>query len=152
MDGLPAELVTGFCGVGNPFSLGDVRSGNQVLDIGCGAGFDLAVAGRLAGPGGRVRGIDLTVEMVERATRNLAAVGLTNAEVRQVEGEEIPYGEATFDLVISNGVINLSPAKEKLFAESHRVLKPGGRLQFADIVLEAELPPELAASPEAWSQ
>ena len=122
-----------------------------MLDVGCGAGLDLFIAGMLAG-GGRVCGIDLTDDMVRRAEENLALAGMRNVEVRKVDADAIPYGDGTFDVVISNGVINLSPCKEILFREVLRVLKPGGRLQFADVVQENDLPPGLAGSAEAWSQ
>ena len=138
--------------MGNPFSLGPVNPGQRVLDFGCGGGFDLFVAARLVGPEGRVCGIDLTEEMAEKARRNLAGTGMSNIEIQHVDSELIPYEDRSFDLVISNGVINLSPCKQTCFREIYRVLKPGGSLQFADVVLEKELPPAMAASPEAWSQ
>lgn len=147
----PAALLKSFCGVGNPFSLGDIKVGTNVLDIGSGAGFDLYVAKRLAGDG-RVCGIDLTREMVDRARKSLAEAGMDNIEVVHVSSEEIPYEDNTFDTVISNGVINLSPCKQELFNEIFRVLRKGGKLQFADVVLEKELPGTLVGSLEAWSQ
>jgi arsenite methyltransferase len=140
------------CGVGNPFSLGAIRPGAFVLDFGCGAGFDLFVASRLVGESGSVCGIDLTKDMVTRAQENLTLAGITNFEIKKVDSEIIPYDDHFFDVVISNGVINLSARKETSFKEIYRVLKPGGRLQFADVVLEKELPASLAESPEAWSQ
>lgn len=146
------SLLKSFCGVGNPFSLGEILPGNNLLDIGSGAGFDLYVAKRLVGEGGRVCGIDLTREMVDRARNNLAESGMNNIEITHVSSEEIPYHDDTFDTVISNGVINLSPCKQELFKEIFRVLKNGGKLQFADVVLEKELPGTLVGSLEAWSQ
>lgn len=148
----PAELLRSFCGVGNPFAIEPVKTGSTILDVGSGAGFDLFVAALLAGQRGRVYGIDLTEEMAAGARRNLAQSGVANITVLKVGDESIPFGDRIFDLVISNGVINLSPAKEKLFREIHRVLKPGGRLQFADIIAEKELPAAMTGSPEAWSQ
>jgi len=148
----PPALLKSFCGVGNPFSLGVIRPGSNLLDIGSGAGFDLYVAKRLVGDFGRVSGIDLTPEMVEVARKNLAGTGMINIEVINVSSEKIPFNDKTFDTVISNGVINLSPCKHDLFREILRVLKDGGKLQFADVVLEKELPGRLVGSPEAWSQ
>jgi ubiquinone/menaquinone biosynthesis C-methylase UbiE len=101
---------------------------------------------------GLVCGVDLTKAMVERSIENLSAAGSTNFEVRQIDGEQIPYPDSFFDLVISNGVINLSPFKSACFREIYRVLKPGGRLQFADVVLEHDLPAGMSGNPEAWSQ
>lgn len=147
-----SDLLESFCGVGNPFSLGTITMGEKVLDFGCGAGFDMVVASRLVGPGGRVYGVDLTEEMVERAKKNLTDAGVTNFEIEKVDSEDIPYDNSTFDVVISNGVFNLSPDKRRLFNEIYRVLKPGGRLQFADVVLEGELPLHLSGDSEAWSQ
>lgn len=138
--------------MGNPFAVYPLGEGDVVLDIGCGAGFDLIVASRLTGDTGRVYGVDLTPEMVERAQANLAALGIDNAEAILISSELLPFPDNSFDAVISNGVINLSPEKPRLFAEIFRVLKPGGRLQFADILLERALPLQLAASVESWSQ
>lgn len=152
LDSAYARFFESSCGVGNPFSLGNIGSGATVLDFGCGAGLDLFIAGRLVGDGGKVCGIDLTEDMVVRARENLVLAGLTNFEIKKVDSEIIPYDEHSFDVVISNGVINLSPHKENSFAEIYRVLKPGGALQFADVVLENDLPVSLAGSAEAWSQ
>jgi arsenite methyltransferase len=152
IEGADPKLLESFCGVGNPFSLGTIRPGDRVLDFGCGAGFDLYVAAGLAGARGRVCGIDLTQEMVERARGNLSRAGIKGFEVTKVDSETIPYDDGLFDVVISNGVINLSPDKQACFREIHRVLKRGGRLQFADVVLESELPSGVAGSLEAWSQ
>ncbi len=152
MEVAPARFFESYCGVGNPFSLGRINPGSALLDFGCGAGFDLFVASKLVGNKGRVCGIDLTEEMVQRARETLALAGVTNFEIKKVDSEVIPYDDRSFDVVISNGVINLSPSKETAFREIHRVLKPGGKLQFADVVVENELPADLAGSAEAWSQ
>jgi SAM-dependent methyltransferase len=152
LEALPPEVVTGFCGVGNPFALGPIEEGESLLDIGCGAGLDLLIASRRVGPSGKVEGIDLTPEMAARAAGHLRLAGAGNARVRDAASESIPFPPGSFDVVISNGVFNLSPEKESTFAEVLRVLRPGGRLQFADIVRRADLPPELAGSLDAWSQ
>ncbi len=152
IQGATTKLFESFCGVGNPFSLGKIQHGDVVLDLGCGAGFDLFVASGLVGESGRVCGVDLTEEMVERAKNNLAGANILNIEIKKVDSENIPYEDNTFDVVISNGVINLSPSKNICFKEIYRVLKRGGRLQFADVVLENTLPADLSGSLEAWSQ
>lgn len=148
----PAGALESFCGVGNPFSLGTVHPGARVLDFGCGAGFDLFVAGRLTGAAGQLFGVDLTADMVEQARHNLALAGLANFTVSLVASEELPHPDIYFDLVISNGVINLSPCKQACFQEMYRVLKPGGALWFADVLLDGELPVAMAGSAESWSQ
>lgn len=145
-------MLESFCGVGNPFLLGEIRQGERILDYGCGTGFDLFVAARVTGERGHVFGIDLTPEMANRARQNLSRLGISNAEVRTIESEIIPYPDSFVDVVISNGVINLTLDKQAAFREILRVLVPGGRFQFADIIQEKAMPADLASSPEAWSQ
>ena len=145
------ELVRSFCGVGNPFALGEIREGELVLDIGCGGGFDLFVASLKVGPAGQVHGVDLTPEMAALAAENVARSGSTNIDVRQGLAEALPFGDESMDVVISNGVLNLSAQKDQAMREVFRVLRPRGRLQFADIVVNDALPQEVTGSLEAWS-
>jgi SAM-dependent methyltransferase len=151
IEAVPDDVLSSFCGVGNPFSLGPIKRGETVLDVGCGAGFDFIIAGRMTGRTGRACGIDLTPEMVTKTQKATMVSELSNCEVRLAGSESIPYKDRTFDIVISNGVLNMSPDKEKSFQEIYRVLKPGGRLQFADIVLKKDLPEKIAGSLQAWT-
>jgi len=147
---MPDALIKSFCGVGNPFTLGPINSGETILDVGCGAGFDLIVASRMVGQNGKVCGIDLTPQMAEKGKNNLNQYGVSNYDIQVAGAESIPYPESTFDVVISNGVLNLSPLKEKSFREIYRVLRPNGRLQFADIVLKEDCG-AACSTLEAWS-
>lgn len=149
---IPDPLLNAFCGVGNPLAIEPITEGSQVLDIGCGAGFDMFIASRMVGDTGRVIGVELSKEMAARARSNLATLRVVNFDIAELSSEELPYPDSSFDVVLSNAAINLVPNKPKLFVEIFRVLKPGGRLQFADIILEKELPPHLAVGVESWSQ
>lgn len=144
-------LIESFCGVGNPFKMGAIKSGEVLLDVGCGAGFDLIVASRMVGQNGKVCGIDLTPEMAEKAKSNLKQYGVQNYDIQVAGAEYIPYPDNTFDVVISNGVLNLSPLKEKCFREIYRALKTSGRLQFADIVLKEDCAGAMCSTLDAWS-
>lgn len=151
LEGIAEDTIVTFCGVGNPFALGALHSSEAVLDVGCGAGVDLLIAARLVGPNGRVSGLDLTPEMAEKARVNIAKHGIPNAEVAVGAAENMPFEDESFDVVISNGVLNLSPLKEQTYREIYRVLRPSGRLQFADILLKEDLAPEIVGSLDAWS-
>jgi arsenite methyltransferase len=148
---LPKSATESFAGVGNPHAIGVVKSGATVLDVGCGAGTDLLLAAMHAGPNGRAVGVDMTHEMAEKARANARAASLSNVEVRIGDALELPMESVSADVVISNGVINLVPDKLKAFAEIHRVLKPGGRLQLADIVVARELSEEIRSDIDLWT-
>ena len=151
IDSLPAAATESFAGVGNPFSLGEPRPGQIVLDLGCGAGMDSMWAARRVGPTGKVIGVDMVEEMLAKARRNAAAAGAANTEFLKGRGDELPVAAGSVDLVITNGVLNLCVDKAKVLAELLRVLQPGGRLQMADIVLEPHVTPEELAGKGAWS-
>jgi arsenite methyltransferase len=151
VDSLPASLTESFCGVGNPLSLGHPQPGQTVLDLGCGAGFDTLLAARWVGGSGKVIGLDMTAEMIVKAQTNAENLGLMNVAFVLGEIEDLPLPDASFDLVISNGVFNLCPDKSRVLSEVFRVLKPGCRLQMADILLEPHVTPEEVASKGSWS-
>jgi arsenite methyltransferase len=148
---LPDEVVASYCGVGNPFSLGDIRVGDHVLDIGCGAGVDTLIAGLMVGSAGKAVGIDMVPEMVERARQNLAKTSLQNVEFHESSAEHLSFPDQTFDVVTSNGAINLIPDKPKALREIFMVLKPNGRLMIADQVLVGDRPAETKSMVEKWA-
>jgi SAM-dependent methyltransferase len=135
IEALPAGAVLSMAGTGNPFALGKVRRGERVVDCGSGAGADALIAARLVGPTGRVVGVDMTPTMVSKARANAAEAGLANVDFREGLLEDLPVDDRWADVVMSNGVLNLVPDKAAALAEIYRVLRPGGRLQAADIVL-----------------
>lgn len=149
---LPDSAVASYCGVGNPFTLGVIRKGEAVLDIGCGAGIDTIVAAMMVGPEGSVAGIDMVPEMLARARENLRMTDLKNVIFEEAYGEKLPFADGGFDVVISNGVFNLIPDKAKALSEVVRVLKPGGRLMMADQILVGELPSEIKARVASWAK
>lgn len=152
LDGLPGTAVESFAGVGYPFAAGVIGPGDTVLDIGSGSGTDALIAAGLIGPGGRVIGLDLTAAMREKLRANAAAAGAVNLEVLAGNAEAIPLPDGSVDVVTSNGVLNLVPDKERAMREVGRVLRPGGRLQMADIVVRT-LPSEACRShPELWAE
>ena len=151
IDALPPSVTESFCGVGNPLGLGEVGPGQAVLDLGSGPGMDSLLAARRVGPTGKVVGVDLCPEMVEKARRNAGLLGLHNVEFVQAGIEKVPLPDGSVDVVISNGVFNLCPDKPAVLAEAFRVLRPGGRLQMADILLHDDVTPEDVAHKGKWS-
>lgn len=151
VDRLPAAVVDSFAGTGNPFSMGDIGEGETVLDLGSGSGFDLLHAALLVGASGRAIGVDMTPAMREKARAGAKALGLENVDVRDGYLEELPVEDASIDVVISNGVLNLTPDKEAVMREVYRVLKPGGRFQVGDIVVHIDVPQEAKDDVELWS-
>ena len=148
---LPDSAVEAFAGVGNPFSLATLKPGERVVDLGSGGGFDSFIAAGQVGPEGAVIGVDMTEEMLGRSRAAAAAIGLRNVEFRQGLIEELPVEDGSADVVISNGVINLCADKRRVFAEVVRVLKPGGRLQFADIANGKEIPAGALRNIDLWT-
>jgi SAM-dependent methyltransferase len=151
VDRLPRTTLDSFAGTGNPFSMGEIRPGETVVDMGCGAGFDTLQAALKVGPSGRVIAVDMTPAMREKTAAGAKALRLTNVEVRAGYLEELPVPDASVDVVISNGVLNLTPDKEAVMREVHRVLKPGGRFQVGDIIVHTDVPQEAKDDVELWS-
>lgn len=148
---LPDFVTASFAGVGNPHAVAPLPAGAIVADIGCGSGTDLLLAARQVGAAGRAVGVDMTAEMLERARRGAAECGLTHVELRAGDATALPLDTASVDVVLSNGVLNLVPEKERAFAEIARVVRPGGRLQIADIVIGTELSDEARRDVDLWT-
>ena len=150
--GLPDHAVESFAGVGNPFQLRGLERGERVVDVGSGSGFDTFIAAGQVGPDGRVVGVDMTPEMLEKARATADELGLVDrVEYREGLAEQLPVDDGWADVVISNGVINLCADKKQVFDEIHRVLRPGGWLQFADIANGRPLPPEALRDVDLWT-
>jgi SAM-dependent methyltransferase len=151
IDRLPAATVASFAGTGNPFLFGALQAGEQVVDVGCGAGLDTLIAAQQVGPAGRVIAVDMTHEMRVTTELGVRALGLSNVEVREGFAEGLPVEDHTADVIISNGVVNLCPDKRAVFREMRRVLKPGGRIQVGDILVHKEVPQDAKDDIALWS-
>jgi arsenite methyltransferase len=148
---VPDAAVESFAGVANPFSLGRLEPGERVLDLGSGAGTDSLVAAQMVGPEGHVTGIDMTPEMLAKAREAAAELGTQNVEFTEAEAEGLPFPDETFDVVISNGVIDLIPDKDAVLSEILRVLKPGGRIQVADVTIQRPVSEEGKRNIDLWT-
>jgi SAM-dependent methyltransferase len=148
---VPETAVESYAGVANPFSLGRLSPGELVLDVGCGAGTDTLVAAQMVAPEGRVTGIDMTREMIAKAQSAAAEMGAKNVQFVEGDVERLPFGEESFDVVISNGVIDLIPDKDAVFSELGRVLRPGGRIQIADVTIQNPVSEEGRRDIDLWT-
>jgi SAM-dependent methyltransferase len=148
---VPDSAVESFAGVANPWQLGRLAAGERVLDLGSGAGTDSLIAAQMIGDTGRVTGIDMTPKMLARARAAASEMGVDNAEFVEAEAEQLPFPDASFDVVISNGVIDLIPDKDAVFAELFRVLAPGGRIQIADVTIQNPVSEEGRRDIDLWT-
>ena len=151
LEDLPETSIESFAGTGNPFSLGELRPGERVVDVGCGAGIDSLIAAKKVGPDGRVIGVDMTPSMLEKARQGAKEAGLKNVEFREGYAEELPIVDGWADVVISNGVLNLMPDKSAALEEMSRVLKPNGRLQIGDILVQKAVPESAKRKIDLWT-
>jgi arsenite methyltransferase len=151
LDGVPEATIASFAGTCNPFSLGALQPGERVVDVGSGGGIDSLIAAKMVGASGRVIGIDMTPAMLEKARTRASAAGMTNVEFREGFGESLPVEDGWADVVISNGVLNLMPDKDAALREMARVLKPGGRLQIGDILVQKAVPQSAKEDIALWT-
>ena len=149
--GVSERAIESFAGTGNPFAMGELAAGEKVVDVGSGGGIDSLVAARMVGPTGSVVGVDMTPEMLGRARTAAAESGVDNVEFREAYMEELPVPDGWADVVISNGVLNLTPDKQKTLGEMFRVLHPGGRLQIADILVSRAVPDAAKRKIDLWT-
>ena len=149
--GVPDAAVESFAGVANPWELGRLSPGERVLDLGSGAGTDSLIAAQMVGEQGHVTGIDMTPQMLSKARAAAAEMGVSNVEFVESEAERLPFPDARFDVVISNGVIDLIPDKDAVFAELYRVLAPGGRIQIADVTIQNPVSAEGRRNIDLWT-
>ncbi len=147
---LPATATEAFTGLSNVSIFADIPTGATVLDLGCGSGLDSIIAARRVGPTGKVIGLDFSEAMVTRARRAAAEAGLTNVEFQRADAEHLPVDDASIDVAIVNGLINLNPARDEIFRQLARVVRPGGSVYCAEVVLQEPLPPEEAANIANW--
>ena len=148
---IPESSIESFAGTGNPFSLGPLGPGENVVDVGCGAGIDSLIAASMVGPAGRVIGVDMTAAMLDKARRAAAEVGRDNIAFRESTAEALPVEDGWADVVISDGVLNLMPNKHAALAEMARVLRPGGRLQIGDILIQHPVPESGRQQIDLWT-
>jgi len=151
LEGIPEATIASFAGTGNPFSAGTLRPGERVVDVGSGGGIDSLIAAKMVGPNGHVIGIDMTPAMLTKARASAAAAGTPNVEFREGFGEALPVEDGWADLIISNGVLNLMPDKDGALREMARVLKPGGRLQIGDILVQKPVPQSAKQDIALWT-
>ena len=151
LDGIPESCIESFAGTGNPFSLGELSSGERVVDVGCGAGIDSLIAAKKVGPDGRVIGVDMTPSMLEKARQAAEEAELKSVEFREGYAEALPVEDGWADVLISNGVLNLMPDKAAALEEMSRVLKPGGRLQIGDILVQKAVPESAKRTIDLWT-
>ncbi len=151
LERLPADVTARFAGVGNPHAIARLAEGTTVVDVGCGGGMDLLLAALRVGPTGRAIGVDMTAEMRQQAVAGASACGLANVDVRDGDATRLPVEDSSVDAVISNGVLNLVPLKDRAIAEIARVVKPGGRVQIADIIIGEELPDSALRDIDLWT-
>jgi arsenite methyltransferase len=149
--GIPEPTIASFAGTGNPFSVGPLRDGERVVDVGCGGGIDSLIAANMVGASGHVIGVDMTPAMLTKARASAAAAGMTNVAFREAFGESLPVEDGWADVVISNGVLNLMPDKDAALREMARVLKPGGRLQIGDILVQKAVPQSAKEDIALWT-
>jgi arsenite methyltransferase len=150
LTGIPEPTIASLAGTGNPFSLGLPKPGEQVLDVGCGAGLDTLIASRMVGTRGQAIGVDMTPAMLDKARRSAAEMGATNVEFREGLAEALPLADGWADIVISNGVLNLFPDKGAGLGEMARALRPGGRLQIGDILVDRTVPESAKRNIDLW--
>ncbi len=148
---VPDTAVASYAGVANPFALGRLSPGERVLDLGCGAGTDTLVAAQMVSPGGHATGIDMTPEMLARARRAASEMRQGNVEFLEGEAERLPFPDGSFDVVVSNGVIDLVPDKDAVFSELFRILVPGGRVQLADVTIQTPVGEEGRRNIDLWT-